>query len=142
MFFGEYQYSIDQKGRVTIPPKYRDSFKEGVILSRGLDICIAVYTVHEWEKKAAEISSLSMNQTKNRRLARATFSSAFTIDIDSQGRVLLPSTLKDYASISNEVVIVGIGACLEIWSKEQWTIEQDLIDEQAQHIAESIEDRK
>ena len=141
MFFGEYEYTIDQKGRVTIPSRFRGAFKGGVILSRGYDKCITVCTISEWEKRAEELAGLSLNRSKMRRLNRATFSSAFSLDLDPQGRVILPPTLREYAGITNEVVIAGVRSCLEIWSKEAWVVEQELMGEQVWQIAESLEER-
>ena len=141
MFFGEYEYTIDQKGRVTIPPRFRDAFKGGLVLSRGYDKCIMVYPAPEWEKRAEELARLLVTRSKARRLNRATFSSAFSLDLDPQGRVLLPTPLRDYADIVNEVVIAGVRSCLEIWSKEAWALEKKLMDEQVWQIAESIEER-
>ena len=141
MFFGEYEYTIDQKGRVTIPPKFREAFKGGIVLLRGYDKCVTACTVAEWDKRAEQLSRLPVTQSKMRRLNRATFSSAFSLDLDGQGRVVLPATLRQYAGVTNDVVIAGVRDCLEIWSKEDWLAEQQLISEQAWQIAESIEDR-
>ncbi len=141
MFFGEYEYTIDQKGRVTIPPKFREAFKGGIVLLRSYDKCITARTVAEWGRMAEQLSRLPVTQSKTRRLNRATFSSAFSLDLDGQGRVVLPATLRQYAGVTNEVVIAGVRDCLEIWSKEDWLAEQQLIREQVWQIAESIEDR-
>jgi len=141
MFFGEYEYTIDQKGRVTIPPKFREAFKGGIVLLRGYDKCITACTVAEWDRRAEELSKLPMTQSKSRRLNRATFSSAFSLDLDGQGRVVLPAPLRQYAGVASEVVIAGVRDCLEIWSKEDWLAEQQLMGEQLWQIAESIEDR-
>ena len=141
MFFGEYEYTIDQKGRVTIPPKFREAFKGGIVLLRGYDKCITACTVAEWGKRAEELSKLPLTQSKARRLNRATFSSAFSLDLDGQGRVVLPAPLRQYAGVASEVVIAGVRDCLEIWSKEDWLAEQQLMGEQLWQIAESIEDR-
>ncbi|MBT3363565.1 MAG: division/cell wall cluster transcriptional repressor MraZ [Chloroflexi bacterium] len=141
MFFGEYEYTIDQKGRVTIPPKFREAFKGGIVLSRGYDKCITACTVSEWDKRAEQMSRLPMTQSKARRLNRATFSSAFSLDLDGQGRIILPAPLRDYAGIANEVVVAGVRDSLEIWSKQAWAQEQEMMSEQVWQIAESIEDR-
>ena len=141
MFFGEYEYTIDQKGRVTIPPKFREAFKGGIVLLRSYDKCITARTVAEWGRMAEQLSRLPVTQSKTRRLNRATFSSAFSLDLDGQGRVVLPATLRQYAGVTNDVVIAGVRDCLEIWSKEDWLAEQQLISEQVWQIAESIEDR-
>ena len=141
MFFGEYEYTIDQKGRVTIPPKFREAFKGGIVLLRGYDKCVTACTVAEWDKRAEQLSKLPVTQSKTRRLNRATFSSAFSLDLDGQGRVVLPTPLRQYAGVASEVVIAGVRGCLEIWSKEDWLAEQQLMSEQLWQIAESIEDR-
>jgi MraZ protein len=141
VFFGEYEYTIDQKGRVTIPPKFREAFKGGIVLSRGYDKCITACTVSEWDKRAEQMSRLPMTQSKARRLNRATFSSAFSLDLDGQGRIILPAPLRDYAGIANEVVVAGVRDSLEIWSKQAWAQEQEMMSEQVWQIAESIEDR-
>ncbi len=154
MFYGEYEYTIDQKARVTIPPKFREAFKGGIVLLRGYDKCITACTVAEWDKRAEHLSRLSPTQSKTRRLNRATFSSAFSLDLDGQGRVVLPAPLRQYAGIAfvafpsnraesflNEVAVVGVRDCLEIWSKKDWLVEQQLMSEQVWQIAESIEDR-
>jgi MraZ protein len=141
MFFGTYEYIIDQKGRVTIPPKFRESFKRGIVLFRGYDKCVNVCTVVEWDKRAEHLSRQPVTQSKTRRLNRATFSSAFSLDLDGQGRVVLPATLRQYAGVTSDVVIAGVRDCLEIWSKEDWLAEQQLMSERVWQIAESIEDR-
>jgi len=141
VFYGEYEYTIDQKGRVTIPTKFREAFKGGIVLSRGYDKCITACTVAEWDKRAEQLSRLPSTQSKTRRLNRATFSSAFSLDLDGHGRVVLPAPLRQYAGVANEVVVAGVRDCLEIWSKEDWSAEQQLMSEQLWQIAESIEDR-
>jgi MraZ protein len=141
VFFGEYEYTIDQKGRMTIPPKFREAFKGGIVLSRAYDKCITACTVAEWDKRAEQMSRLPMTQSKARRLNRATFSSAFSIDLDGQGRIILPASLRDYAGIATEVVVAGVSDSLEIWSKQEWATEQEIMTEQVWQIAESFEDR-
>jgi len=141
MFFGTYEYTIDQKGRVTIPPKFREAFKGGIVLFRGYDKCVNICTVVEWGKRAEHLSRQPVTQSKTRRLNRATFSSAFSLDLDGQGRVVLPATLRQYAGVTSDVVVAGVRDCLEIWSKEDWLAEQQLMSERVWQIAESIEDR-
>ena len=141
MFFGEYEYTVDQKGRIAIPPKFREDFRGGIVLLRGLDNCINACTAADWKKRAEEMAGQSMNQSKARRMNRALFSSAFSLDIDGQGRVALPAKLRQYAGITSEVVVAGIGDYLEIWSRTDWQAEQELMSEQLWQIAESTEDR-
>ena len=138
-FLGEYQYRIDTKGRVAIPARFREAFKEGVVVAQGFEKCINVYSVAEWEKVAEKLTSLPMTRQNARRINRAILSSAFNLELDRQGRVVLPSTLKDYAAIKSEVVIAGLHSYLEIWNAENWAAEKAVMRAQAAQIAEQVE---
>ena len=124
MFFGEFEYKIDEKGRVPIPPKFRRELKEGVVLAPGVEQCITAYALPEWKKLAATLTTGSVTPSKLRRLNRAIFATAFSLNIDGQGRVALPIPLRQYAGIEDEVVIVGANTYLELWNKEQWESEK------------------
>lgn len=139
MFLGEYDHSIDQKGRIAIPSRLRYAFEHGVVLSRGFEKCIMVYPLGEWNKVAERLAALPVTQSKVRRINRSTFSSAFHQELDGQGRVLIPPQLREYAAINGEVVVVGANTYLEIWSKEQWVAERASLDEDAWQLAESVE---
>lgn len=127
MFLGEYEYSLDQKGRVAIPAKFRGGFKAGLVLARGFEKCIRVFPLNEWTKTAEKLIALPITETGSRRLNRSLFSSAFSLELDGQGRVLLPQPLRDYAEIREAVVIAGLYSVLEIWSREHWDTEKDLM---------------
>ena len=139
MFFGEFAYKIDEKGRVPLPPKFRGALEEGVVLAPGIEKCITAYTESAWKELAARLTSASVTPSKLRRLNRALFSTAFSTQIDGQGRVALPLPLREYAGISDEVVIAGANSYLEIWSKEQWEEEKAISQKQAWQIIESLE---
>lgn len=139
MFLGEYDHSIDQKGRIAIPARLREAFENGVILSRGFDKCINVYPLAEWNAVAEKLAALPPTQSKVRRINRSTFSSAFQQELDGQGRVLIPPQLREYAEINGEVKVAGVNTHLEIWSKEQWAVERASLDEEAWQLAESVE---
>ncbi len=139
MFLGEFEYKIDEKGRVPIPPKFRRELKEGVVLTRGVDKCIVAYTPAEWRKMAATLTTGSVTRSKFRRLNRAIFATAFSLNIDGQGRIALPISLRQYAEIKDEVVVAGVNTCLELWDKEQWETEKSISHEQAWQIIESLE---
>ncbi|MDI6814813.1 MAG: division/cell wall cluster transcriptional repressor MraZ [Dehalococcoidales bacterium] len=138
MFFGEFEYRIDEKGRVPIPPKYRRELKEGVILAPGVEKHIIAYPLPEWKKLAATLTT-SVTSSKLRRLNRAIFATAFSLNIDGQGRVALPVPLRQYAGIEDEVVIAGANNYFELWNKEQWEAEKAISQEQAWQIIESLE---
>jgi MraZ protein len=139
MFFGEFEYRIDEKGRVPIPPKFRNELKEGVVLTPGIEKCITAYPLPEWKKLAATLTDSSVTPQKLRRLKRAIFATAFSLNIDGQGRIALPQPLRDYAEIVDDVVIAGANTYLELWNKGQWETEKDISQEQAWQIIESLE---
>ncbi len=139
MFFGEFEYKIDEKGRVPIPPKFRQELKNGVVLITGIESCITAYPLSEWKKLAATLTSGSVTRSKLRKLNRALFASAFNVNTDGQGRVALPTPLREYAEIEDEVIIVGANNYFELWNKDQWLREKAISREQAWQIIESLE---
>ncbi len=139
MFLGEFEYKIDEKGRVPVPPKFRGQLKEGVVLTPGVERCIVAYPPSEWKKLAATLTTGSVTRSKLRRLNRAIFATAFTLSIDGQGRIALPPPLREYAGLEDEVVIAGVNTCLELWDKGQWEAEKAVSQEQAWQIIESLE---
>jgi len=141
MFFGEFNYKIDEKGRVPFPPRFRRELKDGVVLTPGAEKCINVYTLSEWKKLANTLTSGSLTRSKVRRLNRAVFATAFSIGMDGQGRVALPAPLREYAEIVDEVVIAGANTYLEIWNNILWEEEKAISQEQAWQIIESLEGR-
>lgn len=142
MFLGEYEYKIDPKGRVAIPPKFRGEFWEGIVLARGLERCIIAYPPPVWKEITERFNTLPIARSKSRRISRTIFAPAFSLELDEQGRVVLPPPLRQYAAIKEIVIIAGINNYLEIWSKELWEEEQALMEEQAWQIAEGMETRQ
>ena len=141
MFFGEFDYKIDEKGRVPLPPKFRNVLKDGVVLTLGVEKCIVAYQLSEWKKLAATFTESSVTSSKLRRLNRAIFATAFSTQIDGQGRVALPAPLREHAEIVDEIVVVGANTYLEIWNKVHWEEEKAISREQAWQIIESLEKR-
>ncbi len=139
MFYGEFNYKIDEKGRMPIPPKFRRELKDGVVLSPGAEKCINVYPLAEWKKLATSGTSGPLTPNKLRRLHRAIFASAFSVNIDGQGRIALPIPLREYAEIVDDVVITGANTYLEIWNQVLWEEEKVISQEQAWQIIESLE---
>ena len=139
MFFGEFEYRIDDKGRMPIPPRFRCELKEGVVLAQGIEKCVTAYPPSEWKQIATTLTSGSLTPSKMRRLSRAIFATAFSTNLDGQGRVALPLPLREYAGITNEVVIIGANTYLELWNKEHWEEEKAISREQAWQIIESLE---
>jgi len=139
MFLGEFEYKIDEKGRVPVPPKFRRELKEGLILTPGTEKCIIAYTLSGWRKQAESLTTSSIVPNKLRRLNRAIFATAFSLSIDGQGRAALPVTLRQYAGIEDEVIIAGANTYFELWNKELWAEEKATSQEQAWQIIESLE---
>ena len=139
MFYGEFDYKIDEKGRVPIPPKFRNDLKDGIVLTPGQEKCITAYTLPEWNKLSASLTGGTLSRSKMRRLSRAIFSTAFNTQIDNQGRIAIPAPLGEHAGIEDEVVVTGANTYLEIWNKVLWEEEKEISQEQAWQIIESLE---
>ncbi len=139
MFLGEFEYRVDEKGRVPLPPKFRREFKDGLVLTAGPEKCAVAYPVAAWEKLAASLNAGTIPASKMRRLHRAIFATAFSLYADGQGRIALPVPLRDYAGIENEVVFAGANNCVELWSKVRWEAEKAASMDQAWQIIESLE---
>ena len=140
MFLGEYEYKIDEKGRFPIPPKFRPDFKDGIVFAPGAEKCVLAYTPAQWKKLAETITAgNNVPNAKMRKLNRALFASSFFIHPDNQGRIILPYALRQYADISDDVVVAGANTYLEIWDKKAW--EQEKLESQSQvwQILESME---
>jgi MraZ protein len=139
VFFGEFEYKIDEKGRVPIPPKFRPELKDGAMLAPGVEKCITVYPLAEWKKLAETLTSSPLTPGKMRRLKRALFATAFYLRMDGQGRIALPIPLRLYTEIVDDVTIVSANNYLEIWSKPNWSEERAVSLEQAWQTVESLE---
>ena len=140
-FAGEHDHKVDPQGRISMPSRLREAFKGGMVLSRGADRCVVGYTESQWEETVGQIANLPIHLAKNRKILRMTFGSAYQVDADRQGRVLLPLPLRRYAQINEDVVIVGMGKFLELWSKEVWEKESESLEDEAWQIGESWEER-
>lgn len=124
MFYGEYEHTIDPKGRIIIPAKLRRGFQaqhvETVFLTRGLDGCLFVFGESEWRSTEARFKDVPFTKSEGRRFNRLFFSGAVEMQLDRLGRLLIPKHLKEFAQIKQDVVIVGVSSRVEIWSKEKW----------------------
>ena len=138
MFFGEYPYKVDEKGRLPLPPKFRRQIKDTAVLARGTEKCIAVYPLAEWKRLADSLAARAVTSAGLRKLNRAIFGSAFSASFDSQGRLTLPFALRNYADIVDSAVVVGTNQYIELWSEEAWKSEKESAEEQASQIMESL----
>jgi MraZ protein len=137
IFAGEYEHRIDPQGRVAIPARFKQAFLEGIVLGRAYDNCVVVYTPEEWERAASDIAQQPATSANARKLARLTFSGAYVGSLDRSGRVVIPQQLREYAGLGDDVVIVGTGRFMEIWSVDAWEHERRSLDTDAADIAES-----
>lgn len=124
MFYGEFEHTLDRKGRIIIPSKFRDALKEHFIerffITRGLDKCLFMFAEDEWKTQEQKFKAISFTKSESRRFNRLYFSGACEMIPDKQGRILIPSYLKDYAGIKREVYIIGVSNRIEIWNRDSW----------------------
>ena len=120
MFMGEYNHTIDAKGRLIIPAKFREALGEEFILTRGLDGCLSIYPMDEWKSFEEKLKALPLTDKNARAFLRFFVAGATSCELDRQGRILVPSTLREFAGLEKEVVLTGSLTRIEIWSKEKW----------------------
>jgi len=140
MFLGEFEHTIDDKGRLTIPAKFREPLVDGIVITRGLDKCLWAYTRSEWEALARQIAKMPSTNRPARNLARFMFSSAFDSNLDRQGRVLITQNLRDYAGITHETVIIGVMNRIEIWNPDKWHAVIEEVEESPDDMIAQLED--
>ena len=120
MFIGEYEHNVDAKGRVIMPAKLREDIGEKFIVTKGLDGCLFAYSQNEWTNFEEKLKTLPLTNKNARDFVRFFLSGAVECEIDKQGRFLIPSNLRQYATLDKEIVIIGVGTRIEIWSKATW----------------------
>lgn len=120
MFWGEYSHSIDKKGRLIVPARYRPQLCEGAILTRGLDENLVIYPEDSWKQLTEQLNEYPITHPTGRALKRLLFSGAIEISLDRQGRLLIPSYLRNYASLDGEALVVGMETYIEIWEPSRW----------------------
>lgn len=135
---GEYAHSIDKKGRIIIPAKFREELGEQVIITRGLDGCLSVYTKEQWQQIYEQLMKLPSTKKDARMFVRMMTSKAAECDIDMQGRVLIPAPLTKLAQLQKECMVIGAANHVEIWSKERWVPLDDEANEAFEDIAENL----
>jgi MraZ protein len=124
MFYGEYAHTIDRKGRIILPAKFREvakaQFIERFFVTRGLDGCLFMFSEEEWRTQESKFKAVSFTKQQSRTFNRLYFSGAAEVNFDSQGRILLPLYLKEFAQIKRDVVVVGVSNRIEIWARNKW----------------------
>lgn len=125
MFIGEYQHNLDAKGRLTLPSKFRDDLGDEFFITKGMDSCLFVFPQKEWDKIDEKINGLQLSRKESRGLARLFYAGAINVSLDKMGRVLLPQSLRGYAKLEKEAIIIGVSSRVEIWDKEAWETYND-----------------
>lgn len=138
MFIGEYQHTLDGKGRVAIPAKFRKELTKGAVVTKGLDNCLCMYTKSEWQKLATKLAALPISQANSRAFARLMLAGAMDVDIDRQGRALVPDYLRSFAALGKRVIIAGLYNRLEIWDEAAWNTYKQGTESKSSDIAEAL----
>lgn len=139
MFIGEYRHTIDDKGRLSVPKKFRSELEKGLVITKGLDGCLFVYTNAEWEKMSVKLNSLPLTNKNAREFKRHMTSGAMDLEIDGQGRVILPEYLREFGSIKKNVVVAGVAERIEIWDEATWNEHEIEMSGKTEEIAEAME---
>ena len=140
MFIGEYTYSIDEKKRLAIPPKFRQILGKRAVITRGLDQCLFLYPAKEWNVLVKKLSQLPLSQADARGFARLMLTGAMDVNFDNLGRLLVPDYLKEYASIKKKVVIAGVYNRIEIWDEKKWQTYKLKTEKDVGDIAERLKE--
>jgi len=140
MLVGQHTHKLDDKGRLSLPAKFRKELGKTIIVTHGLDQCLFVYPLNEWKHFSTAISELSMGQADTRAFTRFMLSSAVDVDVDKSGRILLPEHLRTYANLEDQVVVAGVHNRLELWSSDVWQTYMDTVTKRADTLAERLGD--
>lgn len=138
MFIGEFHHKLDNKGRMAIPAKFRNVLRKGAVITRGLDSCLTIYSKNNWLILAEKLSNLPIVKSNSRAFSRFMLSGATEINLDKQGRVLIPEYLREYSALKKEIIIVGLFDKIEIWPKDRWAKYRDNTEKKSSQIAEKL----
>jgi len=138
MFIGEYFHNLDDKGRLAIPAKFRRELAKGAVVTRGLDNCLFLYTKKEWEKLAEKLAALPISQSNSRAFARLMLAGAMDVEVDKQGRVVLPEYLRAFAGLKKNTIIAGLYSRIEIWDESKWGVYKQQTETNSNEIAEKM----
>lgn len=139
MFMGEYNHTIDAKGRLIVPAKFREILGDNFIVTKGLDGCLFVYPNDEWTRFEEKLKSLPLTNKNARQFTRFFLAGAAACEVDKQGRILLPQVLREFASLEKDVVLVGVASRIEIWNRERWDESMNTYDGDMDEVAENME---
>lgn len=138
MLLGEYKHTIDQKGRIAVPAKFRDKLSAGAIITRGLDNCLFVFAPKEWQVLVEKLTALPLSQANSRAFVRLMLSGAMDVETDKQGRILVPDYLRKFADLKKQAVVAGLYNRVEIWDAELWEKYKSKTESASEEIAEQL----
>lgn len=138
MFIGEYSHNLDEKGRLAVPKKFRADLSRGAVVTRGLDNCLFLYTKKEWQTLAEKLASLPFAQSNTRAFARLMLAGAMDVQVDKQGRVILPEYLRTFAGLKKNVIVAGLYNRLELWDQKKWEDYTKKTEAESNSIAEQM----
>jgi MraZ protein len=138
MLIGEYNHTLDDKNRMSLPVKFRKEMGKSVVVAPGLDNCLSIFTTKEWEKISSKLSDSSMLASDNRSFSRFMFGQAVIVDVDGNGRILIPENLKNRSGLGNKVIVIGVQNRAEIWNEKSWNDYKKVVDGQADALAEKL----
>ena len=138
MFIGEFSHNLDSKGRMAIPAKFRQKLTGGAIITRGLDHCLFVFDSKEWETLAQKLIALPLAQANSRAFSRLMLAGATDVELDKQGRILIPDYLREYAGLKKQAIVAGLYNRIEIWDSEAWKQYKTKTESQSDEIAEKL----
>ena len=138
MFLGRYSHNLDSKGRVAVPARFRQPLAEGLVLTRGIDRCLALYPMAVWRPLAEKVSALPLSDPNARHFRRMVFAEAVDEELDAQGRRLVPPELRRYAEIDREAIVVGVNEYVEIWNPARWAGQSAAVEDEGASIAQRL----
>lgn len=139
MLMGEYNHTIDAKGRLIVPAKFREILGDEFVVTKGLDNCLFVYPNDEWQKFEEKLQTLPLTNKNARQFTRFFLAGAASVEVDKQGRILLPSVLREFAGLEKDVVLVGVASRIEIWSRDRWNESISTYDDDMDEVAANME---
>ena len=139
-FLGTFDYAMDERGRVPLPPRYRDAFRNGIVLSQGSpDRCLRIYTQEAFGAQAAQTLAQPSLRRSGRDLRKSLFSRSYDAELDKQNRILIPGQMREYAGLSGKVLVIGVGDWLEVWSPDAYEAEMTRVDAELETTLESVQ---
>jgi MraZ protein len=138
VFLGEFEHSLDDKGRLAVPARFRPALEDGLYITRGLDPCLVIWDTESWRAISDRVRTLNLWQSDARRMQRLFFSGASAAQLDKLGRFVIPHYLREYAQLDGDAIVVGLGDRIEVWARAAWQIERSQAERNSAELAEHL----